>query len=54
MILNGLGVDVWLIEGAVYLIAIGLVMLAFVVWQKNHVPAPEAENEMSLEVESET
>ena len=54
VILNGLGVDVWVIEGAVYLIAIGLVMLAIVVWQKNHVPAPESEDEVSLEVESET
>ena len=54
VILNGLGVDVWVIEGVVYLIAIGLVMLAIVVWQKNHVPAPESEDEVSLEVESET
>jgi uncharacterized membrane protein YhfC len=42
VILSRLGVNVWIIEGAVYAIAIGLVFLAIAVWKKNHVVAVEA------------
>lgn len=41
VILSRLGVNVWIIEGAVYAIAIGLVFLAIAVWKKNHVAAAE-------------
>lgn len=36
VILSGAGVNVWIIEGAVYVIAIALVFLAVAVWKKNH------------------
>ena len=36
VVLSGLGVNVWIIEGAVYVIAAALVVIAIVVWKKNH------------------
>ena len=36
VILSGAGVSVWIIEGAVYVIAIAFVILAVAVWKKNH------------------
>ena len=43
VILSRLGVNVWIIEGAVYVIAAGLVFLAIAVWKKNHVAQAELE-----------
>ena len=43
VILLRLGVNVWIIEGAVFVITIGLVLLAIAVWKKNHVPQAELE-----------
>ena len=43
VILSRLGVNVWIIEGAVYVIAAGLVFLAIAVWKKNHVAQAEPE-----------
>jgi len=37
-----LGVNVWLIEGAVYVMAIAFIFLAVAVWKKNHVSPVEA------------
>ncbi len=39
VILNGLGVNVWILEGIVYVMAAAFVVLAIVVWKKNHVAA---------------
>ena len=36
VILSGLGVNVWIIEGAVFVVAAALVVIAIVVWKKNH------------------
>lgn len=36
VVLSGLGVNVWIIEGAVYVITVALVVIAVVVWKKNH------------------
>ncbi len=46
VILNGLGVNVWIIEGAVYVLAIAFVLLAILVWKKNHVTEPEKAEEV--------
>ena len=43
VILKGFGTNDWLIEGAVFVIAIGLVFLAIAVWKKNHVAQAEPE-----------
>ena len=40
VILSKLGVNVWIIEGSVYVLAAALVVLAIVVWKKNYAPAP--------------
>ncbi len=37
VILSGSGVNVWIIEAAVFVITVGLVFLAIAVWKKNHV-----------------
>ncbi|MCE5187581.1 MAG: YhfC family intramembrane metalloprotease [Eubacteriales bacterium] len=37
VVLSGLGVNVWIIEGAVYVIAAALIVIAILVWKKNHV-----------------
>ena len=38
-----MGTNDWLIEGAVFVITVGFVLIAIVVWKKNHVEqAPEA------------
>lgn len=42
VILSRSGVNVWIIEGVVCALAIGLVFLAVAVWKKNHVAAAEA------------
>jgi len=42
VILSRLGVNVWLIEGAVYVMAIAFIFLAVSVWKKNHVSPVEA------------
>lgn len=42
VILSGSGVNVWIIEGTVYLMAIAFVFLAVVVWKKNYVAVEEA------------
>ena len=42
VILSRLGVNVWIIEGAVYAMAIAFIFLAIAVWKKNHVVAVEA------------
>lgn len=36
VILNGLGVNIWLLEGIVYLLAAAFAVLAVLVWRKNH------------------
>lgn len=41
VILSGAGLSVWIIEGAVYVIAIALVFLAIAVWKKNHTAQAE-------------
>ncbi len=49
VILSKLGVNVWIIEGLVYVIAATLVVLAVVVWKENYVPAqPELAEEPVL------
>jgi len=42
VILSRTGVNVWIIEGAVFAMAIAFVLLAIAVWKKNHVAAVEA------------
>ena len=42
VILSYSGVNVWIIEGAVYAMAIALIFLAIAVWKKNHVATVEA------------
>ena len=42
VILSRLGVNVWIIEGAVYAMAIAFILLAVAVWKKNHVAPVEA------------
>ena len=67
VILSGAGVSVWIIEGAVYVIAIAFVILAVSVWKKNHtvqaeekpaadapVEVIEAPAEAAMEAEAET
>ena len=46
VILNGLGTNVWIIEGVVYVLAIAFVLLAILVWKKNHVAEPEKTEEV--------
>ena len=41
VVLSRSGVNVWIIEGAVYVLAIAFVLLAIVVWKKNHAAAVE-------------
>ena len=53
VILNGLGVNVWVIEGAVYGMAIAFVLLAILVWKKNHVAEPEQTEETPATAEIE-
>ena len=58
VILSGSGVNVWIIEGTVYLMAIAFVFLAVVVWKKNYVAqveeAPIEAIEPAAEVTEET
>ena len=54
VILSRLGMNVWLIEGAVYAMAIALVLLAISVWKKNHVAAVEAAPAEEAVAEAET
>jgi len=49
VILSGSGVNVWIIEGVVYLMAIAFVILAVAVWKKNHTAQVEAPAESTLE-----
>ena len=49
VILNGIGTNVWIIEGVVYVLAIVLVVLAIVVWKRNHVAEPETAEETPAE-----
>jgi uncharacterized membrane protein YhfC len=42
VILSRMGVNVWIIEGAVYVMAIAFVLLAVAVWKKNHAAPVEA------------
>ena len=42
VILSRSGVNVWIIEGAVYLMAIAFALLAVVVWKKNYTAQAEA------------
>lgn len=52
-ILSGLGVNVWIIEGAIYVITIALVVIAVAVWKKNRAAdRPEASREGSLPAEA--
>jgi uncharacterized membrane protein YhfC len=37
VILNGLGLNVWILEGAVLVLALAFVGIAILVWKKNHV-----------------
>ena len=59
VILSGAGMNVWIIEGTVYVIAIAFVFLAVAVWKKNHTaqaeetPAADAPVE-TLEAAAET
>ncbi|MEZ4509371.1 MAG: YhfC family glutamic-type intramembrane protease, partial [Eubacteriales bacterium] len=53
VILSRLGVNVWIIEGAVYAMAIALIFLAIAVWKKNHVAAVEAAPAEEAVVEAE-
>lgn len=53
VILNGVGVNVWIIEGVVYVLAIVFVMLAVVVWKMNHVVEPELTEETPAALETE-
>ncbi|MDD4312527.1 MAG: YhfC family glutamic-type intramembrane protease [Eubacteriales bacterium] len=49
VILKGVGMGNWLIEGAVFVITLGLVFIAIAVWKKNHVAqAPEAIEESAV------
>lgn len=41
VVLSRSGVNVWIIEGAVYVLAIAFVLLAIAVWKKNHAAAVE-------------
>lgn len=52
VVLSGLGVNVWIIEGAVYVIAAALVVLAILVWKKNHVAEPPAAAEEAAPAEA--
>jgi len=36
VVLNGLGLNVWILEGVVFVLAALLIVLAVVVWKKNH------------------
>lgn len=59
VVLVGSGVNVWIIEGAVYVIAAAFVFLAVAVWKKNHVaqedaPAEAASAETIAETATET
>jgi uncharacterized membrane protein YhfC len=36
VVLNGLGLNVWILEGVVLVLAVLLIVLAVVVWKKNH------------------
>lgn len=48
VILKGSGANNWLIEGAVFVVTVAFVLIAIVVWKKNHVAqAPEALEEAS-------
>ena len=49
VILSGAGVNVWVIEGAVYVIAIAFVIIAVVVWTKNYTAQVEETTESKLE-----
>ncbi|MEZ4627017.1 MAG: YhfC family glutamic-type intramembrane protease [Eubacteriales bacterium] len=51
VVLSGLGVNVWIIEASVFLLAAALVVIAVVVWKKNHKPA-EAEQPEETPVEA--
>ena len=42
VILSGLGVNVWIIEGSVFVIAAASVVIAILVWKKNHAPEQPA------------
>ena len=53
VILNGLGVNVWIIEGVVYVTAILCVIVAIVVWKKNHIAEPEQTDETPAAAEIE-
>lgn len=53
VILSRLGVNVWIIEGAVYAIAIAFIFLAVAVWKKNHVAAVEAASAVEAAPEAE-
>ena len=50
VILSRYGVNVWIIEGAVYLLAIAFIFLAVAVWKKNHTAQTE---EPSAEISAE-
>ena len=39
VVMSGLGVNVWILEGVVMLMAAAFVVLAVLVWKKNHKPA---------------
>jgi len=47
VVLSGLGVNVWIIEGVVYAFAIAFVLIAVMVWKKNHKPAEATQPEES-------
>ena len=53
VILNGYGVNVWIIEGIIYVTAIAMVLLAILVWKKNHVAEPEVTEETCTGAEAE-
>ena len=39
VVLNGLGINVWILEGVVMVMAAAFVVLAITVWKRNHEPA---------------
>ena len=54
VVLSGSGVNVWIIEGAVYVMAIAFALLAVAVWKKNHTAQAEAIAEATAEASAET
>ena len=58
VILSRTGVNVWIIEGAVYVLAIAFALLAVVIWKKNHTaqvpPEPVEEQDEAAQATQET